>query len=96
MVEDLSKEPIGRKGGMTGTATAQRETTSTKVREGWNDFKGKIRQKWNQLTDKDIDAYQSKNRNEFVGYVHNRVGGDRTMIERDVDNLARETNYKWP
>lgn len=93
---DLNRDEIGRKGGSAGSTTMRREETAgQKVKEGWNDFKAKVKGKWNQLTDKDLDTYQSRNRNDFVGYVHNRVGGDRGMIERDVDNYARETNYRW-
>lgn len=88
-------EPIGRKGGMASGSTMERETTGQKVKEGWQDFKTKISQKWNDLTDKDIDNFQRKDRRELVGYVHGRVGGDRTLVERDIDTLARETNYRF-
>ena len=90
------REEIGRKGSaMGGSATMERETAGEKVREGWNDFKTKIRQKWNQLSDSDIDTYQGRNRDDFVGYVHGKVGGDRTIVGRDIDTFARDTNYRW-
>lgn len=89
-----SNEPIGRKGSTT-SATTTREPVGEKIREGWNDFKANVRQKWDQITDKDMDTYQGRDRNAFVGYVHNKVGGDRTAIERDVDDIARRSNYRW-
>ena len=92
---NLDRDEIGRKGGAATGGTMQRESVGQNVKEGWNDFKAKVRQKWNQLSDKDIDTYQNRNRNDFVGYVHGKVGGDRTMIERDVDAYARDTNYRW-
>lgn len=96
MVEDSSKEPIGYKGSTTSSATMHRgETAGQKVREGWNDFKQKVKQKWSQVTDKDLDTWQSADRNAFVGGLHGKVGGDRTMIERDIDGYARDTKYDW-
>lgn len=97
MVDSRSdREEIGRKAGTSATgSTMERETAGQKMKEGWIDFRTKVRQKWNQLTDKDLDTYQSKGRNDFVGYVHNRVGGDRTTVERDIDTFARDTNYRW-
>lgn len=91
---DIDREPIGRKGSTTGT-TMPRETVGEKVREGWQDFRTNVRQKWNTLTDKDIDTYQGRNRNDFVGYVHNEVGGERSAIERDVDDISTRSNYRW-
>lgn len=94
MVEDpnLRRSDIGRTG---GAATGTQMPAGQKAKEGWQDFKAKVRQKWNQLTDNDIDTYQSRGRNDLVGFVHNRVGGDRTMIERDIDTFARDTRYRW-
>ena len=89
-----ANDPIGHKGSTSGT-TMQNKPVGEKVREGWNDFKTNVRQKWNQLTDKDIDTYQNLNRNDFVGYVHGKVGGDRTAVERDVDDIARRSNYRF-
>ena len=94
--DNRDDELIGRKGGSaTGSSTIHRETAGEKVREGWNDFKANVRQKWNQLTDQDIDTYQGRDRNDFVGYVHGKVGGEKSMIERDVDALSRQSNYRW-
>jgi len=77
-----------------GSSGAQ-PTAGQQMKQGWNEFKGKVRQKWNQLTDKDLDTNQNRNRNDFVGYVHGKVGGDRGLVERDIDNYARETNYRF-
>lgn len=93
--DNLDREDIGRKGGAATGSAIQREGVAQNVKEGWVDFKAKIRQKWSQLSDKDVDTYQGRNRNDFVGYVHGKVGGDRTMIERDIDAYARDTNYRW-
>ena len=97
--EDLNKEPIDRKGGMASTTTT-REPVKEKVREGaenvregWQNFKMKVREKWSDLKDNDVDRYQA-NRSGLVGHIGETTGSDRSLIERDVDTLARETNYR--
>jgi hypothetical protein len=94
---NLGRDEIGRKGGMTGGTTSMQrdQPVGQKVKQGWNEFKSKIKTKWNRLDDNELDTYSSRNRNDFVGYVHGKVGGDRSMIERDIDTYSRETNYRW-
>ncbi len=90
------RDDIGRKGGSTsGSALHRNEPVGQKVKEGWQEFKAKVRAKWNHLTDKDLDTYQKRNRGDFVGYVHGKVGGDRAVVERDIDSFARDTKYRW-
>ena len=99
MVNDTTpnRDEIGRQGGSSATTGAMRrnEPVGQKVKEGWHEFKAKVRAKWSQLTDKDVDTYQNRSRNDFVGYVHGKVGGDRSAIERDVDSFSRDTRYRW-
>lgn len=91
-----NRDEIGRKGGATTGATMHKEQPAgQKIKQGWNEFKAKIRGKWNQLTDRDVDTYQNRSRDDLVGYVHGSVGGDRDAIGRDIDSFARETNYRW-
>lgn len=92
-----NRDEIGRKGGagMSGSTVHRQDSTKENIKEGWHDFKAKVRQKWNQLTDDDIDNYRSRGRSDFVNNVHTKVGGDRTAIERDIDSISRDTNYRW-
>ncbi|HEX2022527.1 MAG TPA: hypothetical protein VHH36_07425 [Candidatus Thermoplasmatota archaeon] len=93
---NLGREEIGHKGGVGSTgSTMHREGVGQNVKEGWQNFRAKVRGKWNQLTDKDLDQYQGRRRDDLVSFIGDRVGGDRTTIGRDVDNFARETNYRW-
>jgi uncharacterized protein YjbJ (UPF0337 family) len=98
MVNDtnLNRDEIARQGGSSTTGTMRREEpVGQKMKEGWRDFKAKVRAKWSQLTDKDVDTYHGRSRNDFVGYVHGKVGGDRSLVERDVDTFARDARYRW-
>lgn len=61
----------------------------------WNNFRTKVKGKWNQLSDQDIDRVQGKRRDEVVETISTRVGGDRNTIGRDLDNIARESNYRF-
>ncbi|GEM_PF-7088129 len=90
-----NREEIGRQGAASTGSMHRNEPVGQKMKEGWREFKAKIRQKWSHLNDKDIDTYQNRSRNDFVGYVHGKVGGDRSLVERDVDTFARDTNYRW-
>lgn len=94
-VNHHEKDLIGRKGGASTGATMHRDTVGQNVREGWHDFRAKVRAKWSQLTDKDLDAYQGRSRNDLVGFIGQRTGSERSVVERDVDAFARDTNYRW-
>lgn len=90
------REEVGRKGGVGGTAgTMERETPGQKVKEGWSDFRARVRGKWNEITERDLDEYRRRRRDDLVNFIGDRVGGDRTAIGRDIDNFARESNYRW-
>lgn len=84
---------VGRKGGAAGgSSSMEREG---QMKEGWQNFRNKVRSKWNQLSDRDLDLYRTRGRNDLVGFIGERTGNERGVIERDVDNIARETNYRW-
>lgn len=94
-----NKGQIGTQGGLStsGSATMTKDQpVGQKVKQGWNEFKAKVTGKWHQLKgDNTLDSYSGKTRNDFVGYVHGKVGGDRSLVERDVDGFAKETKYQW-
>lgn len=64
-------------------------------KEGWTDFRGKLRGKYAQLSEGDLEAYKTRDRAALVGFVHQRVGGERSMIERDIDTYSRDTRFNW-
>lgn len=93
---EQNRESVGRKGGMSGEgSTMQRQGAGENVKQGWQQFREKVRGKWNDISDRDLDQYQNKNRNDLVGYLNQKTGQDRNSIERDVDTFARDTNYRW-
>jgi len=49
----------------------------------WNVAKGKLKQKYAQLTDDDL-VYERGLEDELVGRIQKRVGKNRELIERDL------------
>jgi uncharacterized protein YjbJ (UPF0337 family) len=47
----------------------------------WNQLKGKLQQKWGQLTDNDVGQFRG-NVDELVGMIQQKTGEGRETIER--------------
>ncbi len=52
----------------------------------WNQVKGKVRQKWGDLTDDDLTRIAGK-RDELVGLIQERYGRTRAEAEREVNEF---------
>jgi uncharacterized protein YjbJ (UPF0337 family) len=58
------------------------------VLEGsWNQLKGKVRQKWGQLTDNDLCSFHG-NVDELVGTIQKKTGEGREAIENYLNQLS--------
>lgn len=53
----------------------------------WNQFKGKLREEWAELTDDDLEALASK-RDQLIGHIQEKTGQARDEIKRKLDALA--------
>ena len=51
------------------------------IKGNWNIAKGKLKQKWGELTDDDLDYVEGK-QDELVGRIQKRTGKTREEIER--------------
>lgn len=65
------------------------------IRQGWDQFRSRVRGKWNDISERDLDQYQGRRREDLVGYIGERTGGRREDIDRDVDTFARDTGYRF-
>lgn len=54
----------------------------------WNQIKGKVREKWGDLTDDDLDRMEGK-REQLIGKIQERYGKAREDVEREVDEFAK-------
>jgi len=54
----------------------------------WNQFKGKVQEKWGKLTDEDLDSIQGS-RDILVGKITQRYGYTRGTAEREVNEWMK-------
>jgi uncharacterized protein YjbJ (UPF0337 family) len=56
------------------------------IKGGWNETKGKIKQKYAQLTDDDL-TYAEGKEDEMWGKLQQKVGKTRDEINREIADL---------
>lgn len=54
----------------------------------WKQFKGKIREKWGQFTDDELDKVQGR-REQFEGLLQKKLGLAKDEAKRQVDEFER-------
>jgi uncharacterized protein YjbJ (UPF0337 family) len=59
------------------------------LRGRWNQVRGKLKEKWGQLTDDDLQ-WGEGNIEQIVGKIQQRTGEDRSKIEKFLDELSEE------
>jgi uncharacterized protein YjbJ (UPF0337 family) len=63
------------------------------VKGDWNITKGKLKQKWSQLTDDDLQFAEGQ-LDELIGRIQKRTGENRAVVEKAVKefNTACDCN----
>lgn len=56
------------------------------IKGSWNEFKGKIKQKYADLTDDDL-MYEEGQEDEFFGRLQKKLGKTKEQIKQEVDKL---------
>jgi uncharacterized protein YjbJ (UPF0337 family) len=54
----------------------------------WNQFKGKVKEKWGKLTDDDLTTISGK-RDQLVGVLQQKYGFAKSQAEQELDDFAR-------
>jgi uncharacterized protein YjbJ (UPF0337 family) len=54
----------------------------------WKQFKGKIKEKWGQLTDDEIEQVRGK-RDQFEGLLQKKLGLAKDEVKRQVDAFEK-------
>lgn len=62
-------------------------STQEKVMGNWNQFKGKVKQRWGQLTDDELQEVEG-NFDQLIGLVQQKTGEGRQQIERILSKLS--------
>lgn len=59
------------------------------IRGDWNIAKGKLKQKWAQLTDDDLN-YADGKQDELIGRIQKRTGETRAAVEQALKDSASD------
>jgi uncharacterized protein YjbJ (UPF0337 family) len=73
-------------GRLTRSASRQEaEMDWNRVEGNWKQLKGKIKEKWGELTDDDIDRMEG-DREQFEGAIQEKYGIGKDQARRNVDD----------
>ncbi|MCB0596166.1 MAG: CsbD family protein [Lewinellaceae bacterium] len=57
-----------------------------KIRGNWNQLKGKLKEKYGQLTDDDL-AYQEGKEDQLIGRLQEKLGMAKEDVKKMINNL---------
>ena len=60
-----------------------------RVEGNWKQFKGKVNEKWGDLTDDDLDRVAGK-RDQLIGLIQKKYGWAKDRAEQEVDLWSRD------
>jgi uncharacterized protein YjbJ (UPF0337 family) len=63
-----------------------RAMTKLQMKGNWNEVKGKLKQKYAQLTDDDLTFVEGKE-DELLGRMQQRLGRSKDDLRRDIEEL---------
>jgi uncharacterized protein YjbJ (UPF0337 family) len=63
------------------------------IKGDWNIIVGKLKQKWAQLTDDDLQYAEGK-QDEIIGRIQKRTGESREVVEKAVKELFEGCDWK--
>ena len=63
-----------------------------RIEGSWREVKGKVKQKWGQLTDDDLDKIGGR-RDQLEGKIQERYGIAKDQVRRDVDDWY--SSQRW-
>jgi len=61
-----------------------------RIKGNWNQFKGKIKEKWGRLTDDDLDVAEGQ-RDQLIGKIQERYGIAKEEVQRQFAELEEAT-----
>lgn len=64
----------------------------TETRGNWNEFKGKVKEKWGKLTDDDMKVVEGK-RDQLIGKIQTRYGYAKDQAEKEVSDWERQNKH---
>ena len=61
-------------------------STKLQIKGNWNEIKGKLKQKYGQLTDDDLTFAQGKE-DELLGRLQQRLGRDKEELRKAIEEM---------
>ena len=59
----------------------------------WNELKGRVRERWGDLTNDDLDRIEGK-RDQLIGTIQQRYGKARNEVEREVETWEERNGLR--
>ena len=60
--------------------------TNLQIKGSWNEVKGKLKQKYGQLTDNDLEFAEGKD-DELLGRLQQKLGKSKEDLQREIESL---------
>ena len=60
--------------------------TNLQIKGSWNEIKGKLKQKYGQLTDNDL-AFAEGKEDELLGRLQQRLGKSKEDLRKEIERL---------
>jgi len=60
--------------------------TNLQLRGSWNEMKGKLKQKYGQLTDDDLEFAEGKDE-ELLGRLQQKLGKTKEELRKEIETL---------
>ena len=60
--------------------------TNLQIKGSWNEIKGKLKQKYGQLTDNDL-AFADGKEDELLGRLQQRLGKSKEDLRKEIESL---------
>ena len=60
--------------------------TNLQFKGSWNEVKGKLKQKYGQLTDNDLEFAEGKD-DELLGRLQQKLGKSKEDLRREIESL---------
>jgi uncharacterized protein YjbJ (UPF0337 family) len=65
------------------TSPEEDKMTWDEIKGSWRQYKGRLKEKWGELTDDDLDRIAGK-RDQLLGILQNRYGRTREAAENEI------------
>lgn len=59
------------------------------IKGNWREIKGKVQQKWGQITNDEVDKMQG-NYEELSGAIQKKYGYQKDKAEQEIDQFVKE------